>query len=151
MQKQLKNRHCGSYVAITVDLKPTQTAPVEKWQALILCFQFQLILCNRKPSLQMYASVLFLKKTRLISKNICSICMHFFCLLSLLLILIFFSLFFFPSLPFKLSSSILDIYNSDQGMAPANMGLTNASCPANLPVKRELTGKITLRFQYITA
>ncbi|NXC65497.1 TFEC factor, partial [Anhinga anhinga] len=38
-----------------------------------------------------------------------------------------------------LSSSILDIYNSDQGMAPANMGLTNASCPANLPVKRELT------------
>ncbi|NXH04147.1 TFEC factor, partial [Loxia leucoptera] len=34
---------------------------------------------------------------------------------------------------------ILDIYNSDQGMAPANMGLTNASCPANLPVKRELT------------
>uniref|UniRef100_A0A493TU12 Transcription factor EC n=1 Tax=Anas platyrhynchos platyrhynchos TaxID=8840 RepID=A0A493TU12_ANAPP len=38
-----------------------------------------------------------------------------------------------------LSSSILDIYNSDQGMTPANMGLTNASCPANLPVKRELT------------
>ncbi|KAM9277348.1 LOW QUALITY PROTEIN: transcription factor EC [Cariama cristata] len=38
-----------------------------------------------------------------------------------------------------LSGSILDIYNSDQGMAPANMGLTNASCPANLPVKRELT------------
>ncbi|XP_019135312.1 transcription factor EC isoform X2 [Corvus cornix cornix] len=38
-----------------------------------------------------------------------------------------------------LSSSILDIYNSDQGMAPANMGLTNASCPAILPVKRELT------------
>ncbi|XP_051651547.1 transcription factor EC isoform X3 [Pseudopipra pipra] len=38
-----------------------------------------------------------------------------------------------------LSSSILDIYNSDQGMAPANMSLTNASCPANLPVKRELT------------
>ncbi|XP_069707110.1 transcription factor EC isoform X2 [Phaenicophaeus curvirostris] len=38
-----------------------------------------------------------------------------------------------------LSSSILDIYNSDQGMAPANMGLTNASCPANLPVKKELT------------
>uniref|UniRef100_A0A8B9G2R4 Transcription factor EC n=1 Tax=Amazona collaria TaxID=241587 RepID=A0A8B9G2R4_9PSIT len=37
-----------------------------------------------------------------------------------------------------LSSSILDIYNSDQGMAPANMGLTNA-CTSNLPVKRELT------------
>ncbi|XP_077194570.1 transcription factor EC isoform X2 [Paroedura picta] len=35
-----------------------------------------------------------------------------------------------------LSSSILDIYNSDQGMPPANMGLTN---PSNLPVKREIT------------
>ncbi|NXF37989.1 TFEC factor, partial [Nyctibius bracteatus] len=45
----------------------------------------------------------------------------------------------FSPLPLKLSSSILDIYNSDQGMAPANMGLTNASCAANLPVKRELT------------
>nr|XP_028602626.1 transcription factor EC isoform X2 [Podarcis muralis] len=38
-----------------------------------------------------------------------------------------------------LSSSILDIYNSDQGMPAANMGLTNASCPSNLPVKREIT------------
>ncbi|XP_042322378.1 transcription factor EC isoform X2 [Sceloporus undulatus] len=38
-----------------------------------------------------------------------------------------------------LSSSILDIYNSDQGMPAANMGLTNTSCSSNLPVKRELT------------
>uniref|UniRef100_A0A8C3SL83 Transcription factor EC n=1 Tax=Chelydra serpentina TaxID=8475 RepID=A0A8C3SL83_CHESE len=38
-----------------------------------------------------------------------------------------------------LSSSILDIYNSDQGLSPANMGLTNASCPSTLPVKREIT------------
>uniref|UniRef100_A0A8D0BUL9 Transcription factor EC n=1 Tax=Salvator merianae TaxID=96440 RepID=A0A8D0BUL9_SALMN len=34
-------------------------------------------------------------------------------------------------------SSILDIYNSDQGMPAANMGLTNPACPSNLPVKRE--------------
>ncbi|KAK2517060.1 Tfec [Columba livia] len=46
-----------------------------------------------------------------------------------------------------LSSSILDIYNSDQGMAPANMGLTNASCPANLPVKRELTDVLELQLK----
>ncbi|XP_053107514.1 transcription factor EC [Hemicordylus capensis] len=38
-----------------------------------------------------------------------------------------------------LSSSILDIYNGDQGMPAANMGLTNTSCPSNLPVKREIT------------
>ncbi|KAJ7329708.1 hypothetical protein JRQ81_015882 [Phrynocephalus forsythii] len=38
-----------------------------------------------------------------------------------------------------LSSSILDIYNSEQGMPAANMGLTNASCPSSLPVKREIT------------
>ncbi|XP_072856624.2 transcription factor EC isoform X2 [Pogona vitticeps] len=38
-----------------------------------------------------------------------------------------------------LSSSILDIYNSDQGMPTANMGLTNTSCSSNLPVKREIT------------
>ncbi|KAM6437062.1 transcription factor EC [Liasis olivaceus] len=37
------------------------------------------------------------------------------------------------------SSSILDMYNSDQGMTAANMGLTNTSCPSNLPVKREIT------------
>ncbi|XP_042699613.1 transcription factor EC isoform X7 [Chrysemys picta bellii] len=38
-----------------------------------------------------------------------------------------------------LSSSILDIYNRDQGLSPSNMGLTNASCPSSLPVKREIT------------
>ncbi|CAM2098411.1 unnamed protein product [Caretta caretta] len=38
-----------------------------------------------------------------------------------------------------LSTSILDIYNSDQGLSPANMGLTNASCPSTLPLKREIT------------
>ncbi|XP_060633662.2 transcription factor EC isoform X1 [Anolis sagrei] len=38
-----------------------------------------------------------------------------------------------------LSSSLLDIYNSDQGMPAANMGLTNTSCSSSLPVKRELT------------
>ncbi|XP_062990904.1 transcription factor EC [Elgaria multicarinata webbii] len=38
-----------------------------------------------------------------------------------------------------LSSSILDIYNSDQGMPSANMGLTNNSCPSTLPVKREIS------------
>ncbi|XP_019370087.1 PREDICTED: transcription factor EC isoform X1 [Gavialis gangeticus] len=38
-----------------------------------------------------------------------------------------------------LSNNILDIYNSDQGISPANMGLTSASCPAILPVKREIT------------
>uniref|UniRef100_A0A8C6XBM8 Transcription factor EC n=1 Tax=Naja naja TaxID=35670 RepID=A0A8C6XBM8_NAJNA len=45
-----------------------------------------------------------------------------------------------PLLMPRLSSSILDIYNSDQGVTAANMGLTNSSCPSNLPVKRELTG-----------
>uniref|UniRef100_A0A8C8RL42 Transcription factor EC n=1 Tax=Pelusios castaneus TaxID=367368 RepID=A0A8C8RL42_9SAUR len=38
-----------------------------------------------------------------------------------------------------LSSSILDIYKSDHGMSPGNIGLTNASCPSTLPVKREMT------------
>ncbi|XP_058047139.1 transcription factor EC isoform X3 [Ahaetulla prasina] len=36
-------------------------------------------------------------------------------------------------MPRVLSSSILDIYNSDQGITAANMG------PSNLPVKREIT------------
>ncbi|XP_074124336.1 transcription factor EC isoform X6 [Sminthopsis crassicaudata] len=36
-----------------------------------------------------------------------------------------------------LSGSILDVYNGDQGISPVNMGLTNASCPGSLPVKRE--------------
>ncbi|XP_066489527.1 transcription factor EC [Tiliqua scincoides] len=38
-----------------------------------------------------------------------------------------------------LSSSILDIYNSDQGMPAASIGLTDTSCTSNLPVKREIT------------
>ncbi|XP_063165415.1 transcription factor EC [Candoia aspera] len=42
-------------------------------------------------------------------------------------------------MPRVLSSSILDIYSSDQGMTATNMGLTNTSCPSNLPVKREIT------------
>ncbi|XP_032077547.1 transcription factor EC [Thamnophis elegans] len=42
-------------------------------------------------------------------------------------------------MPRVLSSSILDMYNSDQGMTAANMGLTNTSCPPNLPVKIEIT------------
>lgn len=45
----------------------------------------------------------------------------------------------------KLSSSILDLYNSDQGMTAANMGLSNTSCLSNYPVKREITGNIALR------
>nr|XP_014344243.1 PREDICTED: transcription factor EC [Latimeria chalumnae] len=38
-----------------------------------------------------------------------------------------------------LSNSILDAYSSDQGIAATNMGLTSASCPSNLTVKREIT------------
>ncbi|MEE6480924.1 hypothetical protein FKM82_012707 [Ascaphus truei] len=38
-----------------------------------------------------------------------------------------------------LSSNILDVYNSDQGISSSNMGLTNTSCPAGLGVKREVT------------
>ncbi|XP_043944634.1 transcription factor EC [Protopterus annectens] len=41
------------------------------------------------------------------------------------------------SLP--LNSSILDAFTSDQGMTAANIGITNASCSANLSVKRETT------------
>ncbi|XP_074840198.1 transcription factor EC [Carettochelys insculpta] len=37
-----------------------------------------------------------------------------------------------------LSSSILDIYNGDQGMPPVNIGHTNASCPSTLPLKRQI-------------
>ncbi|KAM4675056.1 transcription factor EC isoform 2-T2 [Discoglossus pictus] len=37
-----------------------------------------------------------------------------------------------------LSSSILDVYGSDQGIPSANMGLSNASCPSGLGVKREV-------------
>uniref|UniRef100_A0A8C5SDY5 Transcription factor EC n=1 Tax=Laticauda laticaudata TaxID=8630 RepID=A0A8C5SDY5_LATLA len=55
-----------------------------------------------------------------------------------------------PLLMSRLSSSILDIYNSDQGVTAANMGLTNSSYPSNLPVKRELIGNTALRFWHIT-
>ncbi|XP_019273608.1 transcription factor EC isoform X3 [Panthera pardus] len=38
-----------------------------------------------------------------------------------------------------LSGSILDVYSGDQGISPVNMGLTSASCPSSLPMKREIT------------
>ncbi|XP_045702877.1 transcription factor EC isoform X4 [Phyllostomus hastatus] len=38
-----------------------------------------------------------------------------------------------------LSGSILDVYSSEQGISSVNMGLTNASCPRSLSVKREIT------------
>lgn len=49
-------------------------------------------------------------------------------------------LFFLFSL--KLSGSILDVYSGEQGISPVNMGLTSASCPSSLPMKREITGNI---------
>lgn len=48
-----------------------------------------------------------------------------------------FSLFFL-----KLSGSILDVYSGEQGISPVNMGLTSASCPSSLPMKREITGNV---------
>ncbi|XP_045702870.1 transcription factor EC isoform X3 [Phyllostomus hastatus] len=39
----------------------------------------------------------------------------------------------------RLSGSILDVYSSEQGISSVNMGLTNASCPRSLSVKREIT------------
>ncbi|XP_055974572.1 transcription factor EC isoform X2 [Sorex fumeus] len=36
-----------------------------------------------------------------------------------------------------LSGSILDVYSGEQGISPVNMGLTSASCPGSLPLKRE--------------
>ncbi|XP_064343487.1 transcription factor EC isoform X1 [Camelus dromedarius] len=38
-----------------------------------------------------------------------------------------------------LSGSILDVYSGEQRISPANMGLTSASCPSSLPMKREIT------------
>ncbi|XP_047416741.1 transcription factor EC isoform X2 [Sciurus carolinensis] len=38
-----------------------------------------------------------------------------------------------------LSGSILDVYSGEPGISPVNMGLTNASCPSGLPMKREIT------------
>ncbi|XP_008565051.1 PREDICTED: transcription factor EC [Galeopterus variegatus] len=36
------------------------------------------------------------------------------------------------------SGSILDVYSGEQGISPINMGLTSASCPSSLPMKREI-------------
>ncbi|XP_062054582.1 transcription factor EC isoform X1 [Lepus europaeus] len=38
-----------------------------------------------------------------------------------------------------LSERILDVYSEEQGPSPVNMGLTSASCPSSLPMKREIT------------
>nr|XP_020028348.1 transcription factor EC isoform X1 [Castor canadensis] len=38
-----------------------------------------------------------------------------------------------------LSGSILDVYSGEQGISPVNMGLTSASCPSSLPLKKEIT------------
>ncbi|KAL2777579.1 transcription factor EC isoform a [Daubentonia madagascariensis] len=38
-----------------------------------------------------------------------------------------------------LSGSILDVYSGEQGISPVKMGLTSASCPSSLPMKREIT------------
>ncbi|KAI4543734.1 hypothetical protein MG293_006528, partial [Ovis ammon polii] len=41
--------------------------------------------------------------------------------------------------PLKVSGSILDVYSGEQEISPVNMGLTSASCPSSLPMKREIT------------
>lgn len=38
-----------------------------------------------------------------------------------------------------LSGSILDVYSGEQRISPVNMGLTSASCPSSLPMKKEFT------------
>ncbi|KAM8818121.1 transcription factor EC isoform 2-T2 [Rhynchonycteris naso] len=38
-----------------------------------------------------------------------------------------------------LSGNILDVYSAEQGISSINMGLTNASCPKSLSMKREIT------------
>uniref|UniRef100_A0A8C5YB59 Transcription factor EC n=1 Tax=Microcebus murinus TaxID=30608 RepID=A0A8C5YB59_MICMU len=38
-----------------------------------------------------------------------------------------------------LSGSILDVYSAEKGISPVKMGLTSASCPSSLPMKREIT------------
>lgn len=43
------------------------------------------------------------------------------------------------STEWHLSGSILDVYNGEQGISPVNMGLTSASCPGSLPMKKEIT------------
>ncbi|XP_031237070.1 transcription factor EC isoform X1 [Mastomys coucha] len=37
-----------------------------------------------------------------------------------------------------LSGSILEVYSDEQGISPVNSGLTNASCPSILPMKKEI-------------
>ncbi|XP_069085034.1 transcription factor EC isoform X3 [Pleurodeles waltl] len=37
-------------------------------------------------------------------------------------------------------NELIDVYNTDQGMPVADMGLTSASCPSSLGVKREVGG-----------
>lgn len=44
--------------------------------------------------------------------------------------------------PLKVSGSILDVYSGEQEISPVNMGLTSASCPSSLPMKREITGNV---------
>ncbi|KAI6054703.1 TFEC [Marmota monax] len=39
----------------------------------------------------------------------------------------------------RLSGNILDVYSGEPGISPVNMGLTSASCPSGLPMKREIT------------
>ena len=46
----------------------------------------------------------------------------------------------FPLFFFQLSGSILDVYSDEQGISPVNAGLTNASCPSILPMKKEIAG-----------
>lgn len=43
------------------------------------------------------------------------------------------------STEWHLSGSILDVYSSEKRISPVNMGLTSASCPSSLPMKRETT------------
>ncbi|XP_073920697.1 transcription factor EC isoform X2 [Castor canadensis] len=43
------------------------------------------------------------------------------------------------SVEWHLSGSILDVYSGEQGISPVNMGLTSASCPSSLPLKKEIT------------
>lgn len=41
-----------------------------------------------------------------------------------------------------LSSSHMNVYNSDLQMTPSVVGITSSSCPADLTQKRELTGNM---------
>ncbi|XP_008835537.1 transcription factor EC [Nannospalax galili] len=42
------------------------------------------------------------------------------------------------STEWHLSGSILDVYSGEQGISAVNMGLTSASCPSSLPMKKEI-------------